>query len=202
MYVVGLTGGIGSGKSTVANAFAELGIELVDADLIAREVVEPGQPALQRIAEHFGPAVLNPDHSLDRAALRALIFDQPAERRWLEHLLHPLIRQLTVSRLQAARSPYALLVSPLLLETDQHLLTDHILVVDVPEAVQIERTMARDGNSLDQVQSIIAAQCPRQQRLDRGQSVIDNSGPAAAISEAVLNLDKQFRQLAAAAKDH
>ncbi len=196
-FVVGLTGGIGSGKTTVANLFAKRGIELVDADLIAREVVEPGQPALAQIAEHFGSNVLNPDGSLNRAELRQQIFSHPEQRNWLEQLTHPLIRQLTVQRLQQAKSDYVILVSPLLLETDQHRLCHHLLVVDVPESVQIERTVQRDSNSDQQVQKIIAAQCDRQLRLERADSVVDNTQSAETLAPRVKQLDQQFRELAA-----
>lgn len=194
--VIGLTGGIGSGKSTVAELFAERGIELVDADLIARDVVAPGQPALQQIAEHFGPRTLSPDGTLDRAALRQRVFDDPQQRRWLEQLTHPLIRQHTLRQLRQAQSEYVILVSPLLLETDQHQLTDHLLIVDLPEAIQIERTLLRDNNSRQQILSILEAQCSRQQRLERADSLIDNSQTPQALIEQVRTLDRQFRALA------
>lgn len=196
--IVGLTGGIGSGKTTVANQFARLGIALVDTDQIAREVVEPGQPALAQIFEHFGDQVRQGDGGLDRAALRGLVFQQSDQRRWLEALLHPIIRQLTLERLEAATSPYVLLVSPLLLETDQHQLTDHILVIDLPVELQLSRTMTRDNNDANQVRAIIAAQIDRQQRLARADSVLDNSQPLNTLALRVSELDSQFRALAAA----
>ncbi|MEH6469746.1 MAG: dephospho-CoA kinase [Halopseudomonas sp.] len=195
-FIVGLTGGIGSGKTTVANLFAKQGIELVDADLIAREIVEPGEPALQQIADHFGEKTLQPDGSLNRAALRQIVFADPSQRLWLEQLTHPLIRQRTLERLQQARSDYAMLVSPLLLETDQHQLVDHILVVDVSEAIQIERTVHRDSNTKHQVREILNAQCNRKQRLERADSVIDNSLTQQALIDQVNRLDQQFRLLA------
>lgn len=195
-FVVGLTGGIGSGKTTVANLFAELGIELVDTDLIAREIVEPGQPALIQIAEHFGTDLITPDGNLDRAKLRQQVFADPEQRSWLEQLTHPLIRQLTLQRLQQARSNYVILVSPLLLETNQHLLCHHLLIVDVPESVQIDRTVQRDSNSQQQVEAIIAAQCDRQQRLDRADSLIDNTQPQPTLAARVGQLDNEFRALA------
>ncbi len=196
MFVVGLTGGIGSGKSTVARHFTDLGVEIVDADLIAREVVEPGQPALRDIAEHFGHQILNSEGGLDRAALREQVFDNPQQRKWLEELLHPLIRDLTLARLESARSAYCLLVSPLLLETDQHLLVDHILVVDVPEATQISRTVSRDDNSEQQVRAILKAQCSRAERLERADSTIDNSGDPGLLAPQVQALHKEFSRLA------
>lgn len=195
-YILGLTGGIGSGKTTVANLFAELGIELVDADLIAREIVQPGEPALQQIVEHFGATILQTDGSLDRAKLRQIIFATPAERSWLEQLTHPLIRQRIQQRLDQADSDYAILVSPLLLETDQHLLCDHILVIDLPETLQVARTVQRDGNSEKQVNAILKAQCSRAQRLEQGDSVIDNSQSPQALKAQVKQLDLKFRALA------
>ncbi len=195
-FIVGLTGGIGSGKSTVANLFAERGIELIDTDLIAREIVEPGEPALLQIFAHFGPAVQQSDGSLDRAALRQRVFADPAQRHWLEQLTHPLIRQRTRQRLEQAQSAYALLVSPLLLETDQQQLVDHILVIDLPETLQIARTVERDGNSEQQVRHILQAQCSRSQRLACADSLIDNSRSPEALAAQVERLDRQFRLFA------
>ncbi|PXX89843.1 dephospho-CoA kinase [Marinobacter vulgaris] len=194
MAVVGLTGGIGSGKSTVARMFGALGVHWVDADDVAREVVEPGMPALEQIAEHFGRGILLPDGGLDRAALRGVVFDAPAERAWLEGVLHPVIREELVRQLHPAdyALPYVLLVSPLLLETDQHQLVDKVVVVDVPVDVQIERTMARDDNARDQVQRIIDAQISREQRLQRADEVVDNNRPSAEVERRVEELHKQF----------
>ena len=195
-FVVGLTGGIGSGKSTVADLFAEQGIELVDADLIAREVVEPGQPAITAIVKRFGPEILLTDGTLDRAQLRQRVFVDPAQRQWLETLTHPLIRQLTEQRLQQAQSPYVMLVSPLLLETDQHQLCDHIVVVDLPEEEQIQRSSRRDNNSEVQIKAIMQAQCNRQQRLEKTDSLIDNSGTLGALPAQVQQLHLKLLQLA------
>ncbi|OMH38138.1 dephospho-CoA kinase [Motiliproteus sp. MSK22-1] len=196
MFTVGLTGGIGSGKSTVAELFAARDIKVVDTDIVAREVVEIGTPALQIIAEHFGTEILLTNGALNRAKLRHRVFQQPEQRVWLEKLLHPLIRQLTIQQLESAESDYVILVSPLLLETDQHQLTDHILVVDVPEAIQIERTLARDNNSEDQVRAILNAQCSRDDRLSKADSIINNTGPAEQLSKTVLSLDNKFRNMA------
>lgn len=194
--IVGLTGGIGSGKSSVAALFEQHGIVTVDADDVAREVVQPGEPALVRIRTHFGDGVIQDDGTLDRAALRQKIFADEADRRWLEQLLHPLIGQRLTEHLQNARSPYALLVSPLLLETDQHKRCQRIAVVDVPESVQIERTMARDNNSREQVQRIIDAQMDRQQRLAAAQDVIDNSRDPQAVARQVEQLHQRYLKLA------
>ncbi|MEH6628358.1 MAG: dephospho-CoA kinase [Motiliproteus sp.] len=202
MFVIGLTGGIGSGKTAVANEFIKLGIEQVDADIIAREIVQIGQPALQAISNHFGPEILLPDESLNRSLLRERIFQSPEQRAWLEQLLHPLIRELTVEKLQHAKSEYCILVSPLLLETDQHQLCNHILVVDVPEEQQIERTTRRDNNPETQTRAIIKAQMSRTKRLQLADSVIDNSGPLIELRNKVIKLDQQFRTLANTAKNN
>lgn len=174
--VVGVTGGIGSGKTAVTDRLQQLGITVVDADLAARVIMEPGRPALAAVAEHFGRDILMPDGQLDRAALRKIVFADPAERQWLEALTHPLIGEEIRSQLAAADSPYVVLASPLLLETSQRAFCDLVVVVDVPESVQVERTMARDDNDEDQVRRIIGAQMPREQRLQAADEVIDNSG--------------------------
>lgn len=173
-WILGLTGGIGSGKSAVAQCFIDHGVHLIDADNAARWVVEPGRPALTQIAEHFGPSVIKADGTLDRAELRQLIFADNAERRWLEALLHPLINQEISQYLARAQSPYAILVSPLLIESGQYQLTQRVLVVDTPEALQIERTLQRDNTSLAQVQAILKAQASREQRLQHADDVLLN----------------------------
>lgn len=192
--VIGLTGGIGSGKSTVVRQFGSLGVHWVDADDVAREVVEPGMPALARIAEHFGEDILTDEGALDRAKLRQIVFEHPEERAWLEGLLHPVIRKELIRQLhpQDYALPYVLLVSPLLLETDQHQLVERVLVVDVPESVQIERTIARDANSREQVERIIAAQMPRDQRLAKADVVIDNNQPSDQVATEVRALHEAF----------
>ncbi|PHQ73735.1 MAG: dephospho-CoA kinase [Marinobacter sp.] len=194
MEVVGLTGGIGSGKSTVVRLFGALGVHWVDADDVAREVVEPGTPGLERIAEHFGQEILLPDGGLDRAALRRIVFDAPEERAWLESVLHPVIREELMRQLHPDNYalPYVLLVSPLLLETDQHELVDTVVVVDVPVDVQIQRTMARDTNDREQVERIIAAQMPREQRLQKADKVVDNSLPLADVEHQIEDLHQAF----------
>ncbi|MFO8045013.1 MAG: dephospho-CoA kinase [Halomonas sp.] len=198
--IIGVTGGIASGKSTVARAFAALDIPWVDADDVAREVVEPGEPALEEIAARYNPArVLNNDGTLNRRALREIVFADPAERRWLESVTHPRIRaRLTehLARLQATGAPYVLLVSPLLFESGQNEMTDRTLVIDVPEALQIERTAARDDVDDAQARAIVAAQMPRHERLARADEVLDNSGSQAQMQRRVAELDRHFRQLA------
>lgn len=173
-WILGLTGGIGSGKTAVAQHFIDLGVHLVDADHAARWVVEPGRPALDRIAEHFGEEVLLPDGQLDRAALRGRIFQNPEERRWLEGLLHPLIGQEILAHLGRAESPYAILVSPLLVESGQHRLAQRVLVVDAPEHLQLARTIQRDQVTEEQVHAILQVQAKREERLRHADDVIVN----------------------------
>jgi dephospho-CoA kinase len=190
--VVGITGGIGSGKSAVTERFEQLGITVVDADLAARVIVEPGRPALAAIAEHFGADIILPDGSLDRAALRQRVFADPEERKWLEQLTHPLIGEEILQQLQAATSPYVILSSPLLLETTQNALADLIVVVDVPEEVQLARTVARDNNDEAQVRRIMAAQISRAERLEKADIILDNSKPLEALDDVVAELHKEF----------
>ncbi|WP_219266837.1 dephospho-CoA kinase [Pseudomonas sp. Xaverov 259] len=187
-WILGLTGGIGSGKSAAAQHFIDLGIDLVDADHAARWVVEPGRPALARIAEHFGAGVLQADGQLDRAALRKLIFEDPEERRWLEALLHPLIGEEIRSHLARAQSPYAILVSPLLIESGQYSMTQRILVIDVPQSLQIQRTLQRDGISEQQVQAILKAQSSREDRLNHADDVLVNDKDLAWLHSEVERL--------------
>ena len=196
MLVIGLTGGIGSGKSTVAALFAQQGIEIVDADQLARKVVEPGTPALSQIAAHFGDQVLLPDGSLDRPLLRKLVFADPDQRRWLEQLLHPLIRQLLLTRLQACQSRYCILESPLLLETSQAELVDRVLVVDVSEATQLQRALRRDGSDEATIRGIIDAQLPRESRLAKADDILDNDGDLEQLSPQVMRLHNAYLNLA------
>ena len=190
--VIGITGGIGSGKSAVTDRFEEHGITVVDADKAARVIVEPGRPALQSIAEHFGDTILLPDSTLDRAALRTKVFADDKERRWLEQLTHPLIGQEILDQLAAATSPYTILSSPLLLETSQKALTDLVVVVDVPEDIQLARTVARDDNDEAQVKRIMAAQMARAERLEKADIVIDNNRTLAELDEVVAELHGEF----------
>lgn len=173
-WVLGLTGGIGSGKSAVVEEFGRLGVHWVDADHAARWVVEPGRPALASIVERFGQAVLAPDGSLDRVVLRGLVFRDAEQRKWLEDLLHPLIRQEVAEHLAQATSPYAIMVSPLLVESGQYRQVDRVLVVDVPEALQIERAVRRDQSSEGQIRAILEAQASREERLRHADDVLTN----------------------------
>jgi dephospho-CoA kinase len=174
--------------------FGDLGVHWVDADDVAREVVEPGTQALAKIAEHFGQEILQASGALDRAKLREIVFREPAQREWLEALLHPVIREELIRQLhpQHYTLPYVLLVSPLLLETDQHNLVDQVLVVDVPVETQLDRTMARDDNPRDQVERIIAAQMPRDKRLARADHVIDNNRPMDEVARQVRELHEKL----------
>ena len=194
--VVGLSGGIGSGKSAVATQFEKLGISVIDADQAARVVVEPGTPALKQIAEHFGSSILDASGALNRAALRAIVFADPEQRKWLEGILHPRITIEIFSGLRKATSPYAILASPLLLEAKQDTLTNRILIVDVSESTQLQRTMARDNNSEQQVRAIMASQIDRQSRLARADDVIENDGSLADLPFKVQTLHTRYLKLA------
>ena len=216
-FVVGVTGGIGSGKSAVTDRFATAGIAVIDADQAARAVVEPGTPGLAAIAKHYGAGILDAEGRLDRAALRrrlrlcaallraALrrrVFEDPAERAWLEQLTHPLIGEQIARELAAATSPYCILSSPLLLETRQKDLADVIVVVDVPEELQLSRTMARDDNDEELVRKIMAAQLGRAERLEGADIVIDNSSSLEDLDERVAELHREFLARAELAREH
>ncbi|MGL4715643.1 MAG: dephospho-CoA kinase [Aeromonas sp.] len=193
MYVVAITGGIGSGKTTIANQFAALGIDVVDADVIAREVVAPGTPALTAIADHFGAGVIDPAGQLDRRALRERVFSEPKAKEWLNALLHPLIRHQMQRQCAAARSPYCLLVVPLLVENQLTGLAQRVLVIDVDEATQLARTCRRDGVSAEQAHAIMAAQASRAERLAVADDVIDNQhGSEMAIKARILALHQTY----------
>lgn len=191
-YIVALTGGIGSGKSTVADAFSRLGITIIDADILARQVVEPGTPALRAIADHFGSDIIEPDGTLNRRMLRERIFTHPEEKAWLNALLHPLIQQETQKQIAHATSPYVLWVVPLLVENNLHDKADRVLVVDVSPATQIQRTIARDNVGREHAEQILAAQAKREARLAVADDVIDNNGSPDAIASDVARLHQQY----------
>ena len=188
-----LTGGIGSGKSQVAAEFETLGVCVVEQDTISREIVEPGTNALTTIREHFGPAVICCDGTLDRRQLRKLIFDDPAERRWLEKLLHPLVGTRTLELIDEAKSPYVLVVNPLLRQ--RHDPYDRVLVVDVAEHVQVARTAKRDNVPREQVTSIIATQIDRKARLAIADDIIVNEGSVEELKQKVQSLHQQYLRL-------
>lgn len=194
--LIGLTGGIASGKSTVAGLFADLGVGVVDADQVAREVVMPDTPALGKIIEHFGPTVLTAEGLLNRAALREQIFKDPQQRVWLEQLLHPLIRERMLAQAATLQSPYGLLMIPLLTDPTRYPLT-RICVVDMPEQLQLQRLQARDALTLAQAQAIVAAQASREQRLRLAHDVIDNQGDRAALQAQVARLHEIYFTLRA-----
>ncbi|XTZ37694.1 dephospho-CoA kinase [Salmonella enterica] len=198
-YTVALTGGIGSGKSTVANAFASLGVDIVDADIIARQVVEPGSPALLAIAERFGAGIVSADGSLNRRLLRERIFASPTDKSWLNNLLHPIIQQQTQRQIAHATSPYVLWVVPLLVENQLYHKADRVLVIDVSIETQVLRTMQRDGVTREHALSILAAQATREARLAVADDVIDNNGPPDAIASDVARLHTAYLQYAAQA---
>jgi dephospho-CoA kinase len=192
MFVVGITGGIGSGKSAVTDHLETLGITVVDADKVARVVVEPGTSGLAAITEHFGTDVLLANGGLDRAALRKIVFDNHNERKVLEEITHPRIRDEIIRQLSESSSPYVVLSSPLLLESGQNTLADYVVVVDVPEEVQLKRTMARDDNSEALVKQIMAAQLDRQTRLSRADASIMNDTSLEELYEHVEALHEDL----------
>lgn len=175
-FILGLTGGIGSGKSAASQWFEAQNIVVVDADIVAREVVEVGQPALTQIQHAFGDWVILENGALNRSALREHIFKDPSARQKLEEITHPAIRTAIIEQLAAAQSPYVILVSPLLFETNQHELTDHTLLIDATEELQIQRASNRDGQSVEQIQKIIQVQMPRKQKIHHANDVVLNDG--------------------------
>lgn len=187
-WVLGLTGGIASGKSAAAQRFAELGVHVVDADQASRWVVEPGRPALAALVERYGEGLLQADGSLDRGALRKVIFEDAQERRWVEALLHPLIAEEIAQSLASATSPYAVFVSPLMVESGQYRITQRLLVVDAPEAVRVARTLLRDYTTPEQVQAILKAQASREQRLALADDVLVNDRDLAWLHSEVERL--------------
>ncbi|OUS31665.1 dephospho-CoA kinase [Gammaproteobacteria bacterium 45_16_T64] len=192
MLVIGITGGIGSGKTAVTNRFQHHGITVVDADLASRIIVEPGRPALLEIEKHFGKGTLLNDGSLDRRALRDIVFNDPNERKWLEKLTHPLIGQEIITQIQASQSPYTILVSPLLLESAQHKMAQRILVVDAPVEVQVERTVIRDKATEDGVKAIIKVQMERELRLSKADDIIINDKTLDDLYNKVDTLHKDY----------
>lgn len=192
MLVIGLTGGIGSGKSTVAGLFAKKGITIIDTDIISREITQPGKPALAKIVEHFGESILLPNKSLDRAKLRLIIFSDHDERAWLEQLLHPLIRDEMHKQVTESQSPYCIAVIPLLLESKPNPLINRILVVDTHEAQQIKRVQSRDNASNDEVEAILKTQVSRAERLKAADDIIENTRSMDNLSTQVSGLHEQY----------
>ena len=196
-FVVGLTGGIGSGKSAVSDLFAQQGIDIVDADVVARQVVEPGTPALQAIIDHFGEAIVTDNGTLNRPALRKRVFENDLDKQWLNALLHPAIRAEMQTQLEVATSPYVVFSVPLLIENGLDSMADTVLVVDCSEETQLARATRRDGSNIETIKSIMASQAPRQQRLEKAQNVIDNNGELSALPPQVKSLHQQYMQQSA-----
>lgn len=192
MLVVGLTGGIGSGKSTVTALFAKKGIAIIDTDQLSRDLTQPNQPALQEIVAQFGQQILQPDGALNRAELRKIIFADEKKRRWLEELLHPLIRAEMQKIISQVQSPYCITVIPLLFETARNPLINRVLVVDAPEILQIERTMIRDHSSREAVAAILKTQVSREKRLSLADDVIVNAGSEQELIPQVDALHKFY----------
>ena len=192
MFIVGLTGGIGSGKSAASQWFEKQGIQVVDADIVAREVVDIGQPALKEIAAVFGDWVLQPDGGLDRRGLREHIFQSPESRHTLEAITHPIIRKSIIEQLNAATSPYVILVSPLLFETNQHELTDRNLLIDASEATQIARASQRDDQSIQQIEKIIATQMPRAEKRQHADDIVLNDGHLTHLYQQLAPLHQKY----------
>jgi len=200
-YVIGISGGIGSGKTTVTDLFAKYGIEVIDADVIARQVVEPGSPALKAIVHKFGQFVLNESGgsssgTLDRAKLRNLVFNNIETKNWLNQLLHPAIRQQMLLQTKQAKSAYCLLSVPLLVESKLYEQVDRVVIVDVDEQTQLQRTLLRDKTNEQQILAIMSAQATRQQRLAVADDIIDNNGKADDLAEQVAQLHKKYLQIA------
>lgn len=192
-FVIGLTGGIGSGKTTIANMFAEHAIDIIDADIIAREVVQKGTPALRAISEYFGANYLLDNGELNRALLRKTIFSNDNDKNWLNNLLHPLIRESIVTQATLAQSTYCIIVAPLLIENNLTALVDRVLVIDVHESTQLARTTTRDGNTSNQVQAIIDSQVSRTVRLEHADDVLNNnSSSLSEIRKAVESLHQTY----------
>ena len=195
MLIIGLTGGIGSGKSAVSDKFKSLGINVVDADVAARTVVEPGQPALAEIERHFGSNILNQAGVLDRAQLREIMASDSEERVWLESVLHPKIGEQIAKELDESTSPYTIYVAPLLLETNSQKMCSRVLVVDVPKEIQIQRTAERDKVSEIQIEKIVSVQMEREERLEKADDVLVNTGTIKELEEQVVKLHQKYLEM-------
>jgi len=196
MLIIGLTGGIGSGKSVASDKFKSLGIVVVDADVASRTVVEPGKPALKEIEDHFGSGIITAEGKLDRNNLREIIATDPEERKWLESVTHPKIGEQITKEISESTSVYTLFVAPLLLETNSQEMCSRVVVVDVPKDVQIQRTAKRDKVSSNQVEQMVAAQMKREKRLEKADDVLLNSGTIEDLEKQVEELHKKYIQMA------
>ena len=196
MLIIGLTGGIGSGKSVASDKFKSLGVAVVDADVASRTVVEPGKPALKEIQDHFGSGIITAEGKLDRNKLREIIATDAEERKWLESVLHPKIGEQITKEISESTSVYTLFVAPLLLETNSQEMCSRVVVVDVPKDVQIQRTAKRDKVSPNQVEQMVAAQMEREKRLEKADDVLLNSGTIEDLEKQVEELHKKYIQMA------
>ncbi len=192
MLIIGLTGGIGSGKSTVTEHFAQLDVPIIDADMITRELVKPGEDALKEIEAHFGPDIIQTDGQLNRAWLRARIFDNADERKVLEGILHPRAKEYAQKRISELKAPYCILCVPLLIESGWIDMVQRVLVIDLPRELQIQRTMKRDEIPKNQVETIINAQIDRKGRLAAADDVLTNTGDKSSLLEQVDTLHEQY----------
>lgn len=190
--IIGLAGGIGSGKSTITKYFNNIGIQSVDADDVARLVVQLGSTCLAQIHQRYGDSILLDDGNLNRKSLRNIIFDSPKERSWLEGLTHPAIRKEISTQLSNITSPYALLVHPLLFETNQDAICDLVIAIDVPESIQLQRVMSRDSISQENAEKIMATQLSNSERIKRADLVLENSGNIAEMNAKVFKLHKKI----------
>ena len=195
MLIIGLTGGIGSGKSVASDKFKSLGVAVVDADVASRTVVEPGKPALKEIQDHFGSGIITTEGKLDRNKLREIIATDAEERKWLESVLHPKIGEQITKEISESTSVYTLFVAPLLLETNSQEMCSRVVVVDVPKDVQIRRTAKRDKVSPNQVEKMVAAQMEREKRLEKADDVLLNSGTIEDLEKQVEELHKKYIQM-------
>ena len=195
-WVLGLTGGIGCGKTAVSNMLEQLGITIVDADIIARQVVKPKSDGLNAIVSKFGQSILLRDGTLNRSALRECIFTNSADKEWLNNLLHPLIRNKIYNDLTAAKSPYVVLVAPLLFENGLDKLCNRTLLIDIPQSVQIERTASRDNVSVEQVKAIIAAQMSREDKQKKADDILNNDRALNDVNHDLLTLHKRYLHMA------
>ena len=196
MLIIGLTGGIGSGKSVASDKFKSLGITIVDADVASRTVVEPGKPALKEIEDHFGSGIITAEGKLDRNNLREIIATDPEERKWLESVTHPKIGEQITKEISESTSVYTLFVAPLLLETNSQEMCSRVVVVDVPKDVQIQRTAKRDKVSSNQVEQMVAAQMKREKRLEKADDVLLNNGTIEDLEKQVEELHKKYIKMA------
>ena len=195
MFVLGITGGIGSGKTAVTDIFSELNIDVIDADIASRKAVEKGSSSLKEIEDHFGSEIILNDGNLDRQKLREVIFDKEEEKDWLEKLLHPQILKIINSELAESRTSYTILVSPLLFETGQYKLCSRTLLIDVEEKLQIARASKRDNVSEEQIKSIIEAQMPRSEKITLANDIVTNNGTLEDLRKEIISLHNNYLKL-------